>query len=519
MKYRDLRDFMDGLERSGELKRVAEPVSARLEMTALSDRVLRAGGPALWFQNPAGYKISALTNLFGTTRRVALGMGATEVNELRDVGRVLASLKEPEPPKGLKDAGKLLQMAKALWDMKPAVVRRAACQEEVLEGSEVDLGELPIQTCWPGDVAPLITWGLVITRGPQNGPNPRKRQNLGIYRQQVIGPRQVIMRWLAHRGGALDFRDFALANPGQPFPIVVALGADPATILGAVTPVPDTLSEYQFAGLLRGSRTEVVDTGVGDAGVMLQAPAGAEIVLEGHIPTAAKGFSGVSAHGVALKEVGGYLYALEGPFGDHTGYYNEQDWFPVFEISRLTRRKDPIYHSTYTGKPPDEPAMLGVALNEVFVPILQKQFPEIVDFYLPPEGCSYRMAIVSIKKSYPGHAKRLMFGIWSFLRQFMYTKFIVVTDDDVDIRNWQEVIWAITTRMDPARDTTLVENTPIDYLDFASPVSGLGGKMGLDATNKWPGETSREWGRTIRMDAEVEQRVAHLFDGVMNPAK
>lgn len=519
MKYRDLRDFMNGLERSGELKRIAEPVSARLEMTALSDRVLRAGGPALWFENPAGYKISALTNLFGTTRRVALGMGATEVNELRDVGRVLASLKEPEPPKGIKDAGKLLQMAKALWDMKPATVRRAACQEETLEGSEVDLGELPIQTCWPGDVAPLITWGLVITRGPQNGPNPRKRQNLGIYRQQVIGPRQVIMRWLAHRGGALDFRDFALANLGQPFPIVVALGADPATILGAVTPVPDTLSEYQFAGLLRGSRTEVVDTEVGDAGVMLQAPASAEIVLEGHIPTATKGFSGVSAHGVALKEVGGYLYALEGPFGDHTGYYNEQDWFPVFEITRLTRRKDPIYHSTYTGKPPDEPAMLGVALNEVFVPILQKQFPEIVDFYLPPEGCSYRMAIVSIRKSYPGHAKRLMFGIWSFLRQFMYTKFIVVTDDDVDIRNWQEVIWAITTRMDPVRDTTLVENTPIDYLDFASPVSGLGGKMGLDATNKWPGETSREWGRNIRMDADVEQRVAHLFDGVMNPAK
>ncbi|MBC7955068.1 MAG: UbiD family decarboxylase, partial [Cytophagales bacterium] len=378
MKYRDLRDFMAGLERLGELQRVAEPVSARLEMTALSDRVLRAGGPALWFLNPAGYKISALTNLFGTTRRVAMGMGATEVNELRDVGRVLASLKEPEPPKGLKDTGKLLQMAKALWDMKPATVRRAACQEEVLEGGEVDLGSLPVQTCWPGDVAPLITWGLVITRGPQNGPNPRKRQNLGIYRQQVIGPRQVIMRWLAHRGGALDFRDFALANPGQPFPIAVALGADPATILGAVTPVPDTLSEYQFAGLLRGSRTEVVDTSVGDSGVMLQAPAGAEIVLEGHIPIAAKGFTGTSAHGVALKEVGGYLYALEGPFGDHTGYYNEQDWFPVFEIARLTRRKDPIYHSTYTGKPPDEPAMLGVALNEVFVPILQKQFPEIV---------------------------------------------------------------------------------------------------------------------------------------------
>lgn len=519
MKYRDLRDFMSGLERLGELKRVAEPVSARLEMTALSDRVLRAGGPALWFQNPDGYKISALTNLFGTTRRVALGMGATEVNELRDVGRVLASLKEPEPPKGLKDAGKLLQMAKALWDMKPASVRGASCQEEVLQGTEVDLGELPIQTCWPGDVAPLITWGLVITRGPQSGPNPRKRQNLGIYRQQVIGPRQVIMRWLAHRGGALDFRDFALANPGSPFPIAVALGADPATILGAVTPVPDTLSEYQFAGLLRGSRTEVTDTSVGDQGVMLQAPASAEIVLEGHIPIAAKGFTGTSAHGVALKEVGGYLYALEGPFGDHTGYYNEQDWFPVFEIARLTRRKNPIYHSTYTGKPPDEPAMLGVALNEVFVPILQKQFPEIVDFYLPPEGCSYRMAIISIKKSYPGHAKRLMFGVWSFLRQFMYTKFIVVTDDDVDIRNWQDVIWAITTRMDPVRDTTLVENTPIDYLDFASPVSGLGGKMGLDATNKWPGETSREWGRNIRMDSSVEQRVAHLFDALMKPAQ
>lgn len=515
MKYRDLRDFMAGLERLGELTKVAEPVSARLEMTALSDMVLRAGGPALWFQRPDGYKFSALTNLFGTPRRVALGMGAAEVNELRDVGRLLASLKEPEPPKGLKDAGRLLQMAKALWDMKPAVAGRAACQEEVLHGSDIDLGELPVQTCWPGDVAPLITWGLVITRGPQGGPNARSRQNLGIYRQQVIGPRQVIMRWLAHRGGALDFRDFALARPGQAFPIAVALGADPATILGAVTPVPDTLSEYQFAGLLRGSRTEVVATSVGDQGVMLQAPAGAEIVLEGHIPPAAKGFTGTSPHGVALKEIGGYLHALEGPFGDHTGYYNEQDWFPVFEISRLTRRRDAIYHSTYTGKPPDEPAVLGVALNEVFVPILQKQFPEIVDFYLPPEGCSYRMAIVSIRKSYPGHAKRLMFGIWSFLRQFMYTKFIVVTDDDVDIRSWQDVIWAITTRVDPVRDTTLVENTPIDYLDFASPVSGLGGKMGLDATHKWPGETQREWGRHIRMDAEVEQRVAGLFEQLM----
>ena len=518
MKYRDLRDFMTGLEASGELRRVAEPVSARLEMTAVSDFVLRADGPALWFQNPVGYKISALTNLFGTPKRVALGMGAADVGELRDVGRLLASLKEPEPPKGLKDAGKLIQMAKALWDMQPATVRSAACQQVVLDASEVDLGMLPVQTCWPEDAGPLITWGLVVTRGPQGGPSARARQNLGIYRQQVIGRNQVIMRWLAHRGGALDFREFALAKPGQPFPMVVALGADPATILGAVTPVPDTLSEYQFAGLLRGRRTEVVDSMAGDAGVMLQVPARAEVVLEGCIPVAAKGFTGVSEHGVQTKEIGGYLHALEGPFGDHTGYYNEQDWFPVFEITRLTHREAPIYHSTYTGKPPDEPAVLGVALNEVFVPILQKQFPEIVDFYLPPEGCSYRLAIVSIRKSYPGHAKRLMFGIWSFLRQFMYTKFIVVTDDDVDIRNWHDVIWAITTRMDPVRDTLLAENTPIDYLDFASPVSGLGGKMGLDATNKWPGETTREWGRTIRMDAAVEQRVQSVLASIMKPA-
>jgi 4-hydroxy-3-polyprenylbenzoate decarboxylase len=516
MKYRDLRDFLDGLARAGELRHVAEPVSARLEMTAVSDFVLRHGGPALLFDKPDGYKYPVLANLFGTPRRVAMGMGATEVGELREIGLLLASLKEPEPPKGLRDAGKLLQMAKALWDMKPATLRQAPCRDVVFEGAEVDLGQLPVQTCWPGDAGPLITWGLVITRGPQGGPSARARQNLGIYRQQVIGPRQVIMRWLAHRGGALDFRDFAREKPGQPFPIAVALGADPATMLGAVTPVPDTLSEYQFAGLLRGSRTEVTDASVGDAGRMLQVPAHAEFVLEGHIPTAASGWTGSSEHGVALKEMGGYLHALEGPFGDHTGYYNEQDWFPVFEIERLTHRRDAIYHSTYTGKPPDEPAVLGVALNEVFVPILQKQFPEIVDFYLPPEGCSYRMAIISMRKSYPGHAKRLMFGLWSFLRQFMYTKFIVVTDEDVDIRRWDEVVWAITTRVDPVRDTTLVGNTPIDYLDFASPVSGLGGKMGLDATNKWPGETDREWGRAIRMDAQVEQRVAGLLDRIMN---
>ena len=515
MKYRDLRDFMRQLEAVGELKRVAEPVSARLEMTALADRVLRAGGPAMLVEHPVGYKIPALINLFGTPNRVALGMGAEGLDGLRDIGRVLASLKEPEPPRGLKDAGRLLQMVKALWDMKPTKVRQAPCQEVVLDGTDVDLARLPVQTCWPDDAGPLITWGLTITRGPQSVLAPRLRQNLGIYRQQVIGRREVIMRWLAHRGGALDFRDFARANPGQPFPIVVALGADPATILGAVTPVPDTLSEYQFAGLLRGSRTEVADSGVGEGALKLQAPASAEFVLEGHIPTAAPGFAGESELGVRLKEQGGYLHALEGPFGDHTGYYNEQAWFPVFRIDRITHRRDPIYHSTYTGKPPDEPAILGVALNEVFVPILQKQFPEIVDFYLPPEGCSYRMAVISIKKAYPGHAKRVMFGVWSFLRQFMYTKFIVVTDDDVNIRDWQEVIWAITTRVDPVRDTTLVDQTPIDYLDFASPVSGLGGKMGIDATNKWPGETAREWGRTITMPAEVTQKVSALFDAVM----
>jgi len=515
MKYRDLRDFTAQLERTGELVRVAEPLSVRLEMTALADQVLRSGGPALLVTNPAGYKVPALLNLFDTPQRVAWGMGAPDVAALREVGHVLARLKEPEPPKGLKDAGRLMSLVKAVWDMKPERVRSAPCQEVVVEGSDVDLAKLPVQTCWPGDAGPLITWGLVITRGPQSVPAPRTRQNLGIYRQQVIGRRDVIMRWLAHRGGALDFRDFARTNPGRPFPIAVALGADPATILGAVTPVPDTLSEYQFAGLLRGARTEVVDTGVGEGALKLQAPASAEFVLEGHIPTAEPGFTGRSEHGVQLMERGGYLHALEGPFGDHTGYYNEQDWFPVFRIDRLTHRRDPIYHSTHTGKPPDEPAVLGVALNEVFVPLLQKQFPEITDFYLPPEGCSYRMAVISIKKAYAGHAKRVMFGLWSFLRQFMYTKFIVVTDDDIDIRDWKEVVWAITTRVDPVRDTTLVDHTPIDYLDFASPVSGLGGKMGLDATHKWPGETQREWGRAIEMPAEVRSAVQRAFENVM----
>ena len=514
MEYSDLRHFLRVLEQSGDLLRVTEPVSARLEMTAVGDFTLRRGGPALLFERPLGYKFPVLTNLFGTTRRVALAMGANDVSELRDVGLLLAGLKEPEPPKGLRDAGRLLQMARTLWTMQPSVAQHARCREVVLDAAEIDLGQLPVQTCWPEDAGPLITWGLVITRGPQGGPAPRRRQNLGIYRQQVIGRRHVIMRWLAHRGGALDFREFALAQPGRPFPLVVALGADPATMLGAVTPVPDTLSEYQFAGLLRGSRTEVSECSVGDAGVFLQAPASAEFVFEGHVPVAPAGYSGTSELGVPLKEVGGYLYALEGPFGDHTGYYNEQEWFPVFEIERMTHRRDPIYHSTYTGKPPDEPAVLGVALNEVFVPILQKQFPEIVDFYLPPEGCSYRLAIVSIRKRYPGHAKRVMFGVWSFLRQFMYTKFIVVTDDDVDVRNWTEVVWAITTRMDPVRDTVLVDHTPIDSLDFASPAPGLGGKMGLDATSKVAGETERAWGRPIRHDPAVEARVASVLAAV-----
>jgi 4-hydroxy-3-polyprenylbenzoate decarboxylase len=489
MKYSDLRDFIAKLEALGELKHVSVPVSPYLEMTELCDRTLRNGGPALLFDKPSTHGIPVLGNLFGTPRRVALGMGANDISELRKVGQVLASLKEPEPPKGFKDVLGLGAMVKSLWDMAPKELRSAPCQEIVWERDDVDLAKLPIQHCWPGDAAPLITWGLVITKGPH-----KKRQNLGIYRQQVISRNKVIMRWLAHRGGALDFRDHCMTNPGKPYPIAVALGADPATILGAVTPVPDSLSEYQFAGLLRGSRTELVKA----IGSELRVPASAEIVLEGHIYP-------------DDTHPSGYEHALEGPFGDHTGYYNEQDWFPVFTIDRITMRRAPIYHSTYTGKPPDEPAVLGVALNEVFIPLLQKQFTEITDFYLPPEGCSYRMAIVQIKKAYPGHAKRVMFGVWSFLRQFMYTKFIVVVDDDVNIRDWKEVIWAITTRVDPTRDTTLVDNTPIDYLDFASPVSGLGSKMGIDATNKWPGETSREWGSPIVMDADVKARIDRIW--------
>ena len=482
MKYDDLRDFIAQLEKQGELKRITAPVSTHLEMTEICDRVLRAEGPALLFENVTGHNMPVLANLFGTPKRVAMGMGADSIEALREIGKLLSYLKEPEPPKGLRDAWDKWPVLKQVLNMSPKEVRSAPCQDIVWEGAQVDLAKIPIQHCWPGDIAPLITWGLVVTRGPH-----KTRQNLGIYRQQVLGPNKVIMRWLAHRGGALDFREHCEKNPCQPFPVAVVLGCDPATILGAVTPVPDSLSEYQFAGLLRGAKTELVQC----IGSDLQVPASAEIVLEGVIHPGET--------------------ALEGPYGDHTGYYNEQDHFPVFTIERITMRKNPIYHSTYTGKPPDEPAILGVALNEVFVPILQKQFPEITDFYLPPEGCSYRLAVVSIKKQYPGHAKRVMFGIWSFLRQFMYTKFIVVVDDDVNIRDWKEVIWAITTRMDPARDTTLVENTPIDYLDFASPVSGLGSKMGMDATNKWQGETSREWGTPIVMDDEVKKRVDEMW--------
>lgn len=474
---------MKGLEDRGELKRVSANVDPNLEITEVCDRTLRNKGPALLFENPTGSDIPLLGNLFGTPERVAYGMGEDSVEALREVGKLLAFLKEPDPPKGLKEAWNTLPVFKKVLDMAPKTTRSAACQQH--EWDTVDLSRLPIQTCWPGDAGPLITWGLVITKGPH-----KKRQNMGIYRQQVIGPNKTIMRWLSHRGGALDFREWQQSNPGEPFPVAVVLGADPATILAAVTPIPDTLSEHAFAGLLRGERTLLTTAKLSD----LQVPASAEFVLEG------------------------YLYpddtAPEGPFGDHTGYYNEVDEFPVFTIEKVTHRTDPIYHSTYTGRPPDEPAILGVALNEVFVPILQKQFPEIVDFYLPPEGCSYRMAVVSMKKQYPGHAKRVMMGVWSFLRQFMYTKFVIVVDDDVDARSWEDVIWAITTRMDPIRDTTLIDNTPIDYLDFASPVSGLGSKMGMDATNKMPGETNREWGEPITMSPSVKQRVDDMWSSL-----
>jgi len=478
MKYKDLRDFISQLEKKGELKRISVEVDPCLEMTEICDRTLRAAGPALLFENVKNSSVPVLANLFGTPQRVAMGMGEESIEALREVGELLAFLKEPEPPKGMKDAWEKLPIFKQVLNMAPKVVSKANCQKIIIEKDDIDLANIPIQTCWPDDAAPLITWGLVITKGPH-----KERQNLGIYRQQVIAKNRVIMRWLSHRGGALDFKEWQAQHPGEPFPIAVALGADPATILGAVTPVPDSLSEYAFAGLLRGSKTEVIKCKLSN----LQVPASAEYILEG------------------------FIYpddmAAEGPYGDHTGYYNEVENFPVFTIEKITHRKDPVYHTTYTGRPPDEPAILGLALNEVFVPILKKQFPEIIDFYLPPEGCSYRMAVVSMKKQYPGHAKRVMMGVWSFLRQFMYTKFVIVVDADINTRDWNDVIWAMTTRMDPSRDTTIIENTPIDYLDFASPVSGLGSKMGFDATNKLPGETDREWGKAIVMQDKIKQRV------------
>ena len=482
MSFKDLREFISLLEQEGELKRITAEVDPNLEITEIADRCLRNGGPALLFENPKGSSVPLLANLFGNTKRIALAMGQQDLEGLRDVGRLLAFLKEPSPPKGWRDLWQSLPSYKNVLNMPPAVRKTAPCQEVVIAEEDVDLGFLPIQTCWPGDAGPLVTWPLVITRGPE-----KDRQNLGIYRMQKIGPNKLIMRWLSHRGGALDFKEWQDKFPGEGFPVSIAIGADPATVLATVTPVPDTLSEYAFAGLLRNSKTEVVKSLTND----LQVPASAEIVLEGVIEA---------------DEM-----ADEGPYGDHTGYYNEVERFPVFTIKRITHRRDPIYHSTYTGRPPDEPAMLGVALNEVFVPLLQKQFPEIVDFYLPPEGCSYRMAIVSMKKQYPGHAKRVMMGVWSFLRQFMYTKFVVVVDEDINIRRWEDVIWAITTRMDPTRDTVMIDNTPIDYLDFASPVAGLGSKMGLDATNKMAGETEREWGSTITMSDEVKARVDSLW--------
>lgn len=487
MQYRDLREFITKLEELGELKRVTQPVSPHLEMTAFCDTVLQNQGPAIFFENPIDSDIPVLGNLFGTTRRVALGMGCDSIQELRQVGEFLAELKEPQPPKGLKDAWDKLPLLKQLYNMLPKVIKKAPVHEVIIEKDAVDLTKLPIWHCHSEDIAPLITWGLVVTRGPN-----KKRQNLGIYRQQVIGKNRVIMRWLSHRGGALDYREHCQQFPDKPYPIAVVLGCDPATILGAVTPVPDSLSEYQFAGLLRGSRTELTECLLSD----LQVPAYAEIVLEG------------------------FIYpndtAVEGPYGDHTGYYNEQDKFPVMTIEKITTREKPIYHSTYTGKPLDEPAILGEALNEVFVPLLQKQFPEIIDFYLPPEGCSYRLAVVSIKKQYAGHAKRVMLGIWSYLRQFMYTKFIIVVDDDVNIRDWKDVIWALTTRVDPIRDTTMIDRTPIDYLDFASPISGLGSKMGIDATNKLHGETNREWGRPIVKDKKVQEKMDKLYSDMFN---
>ena len=488
MKYKDLREFIAELEKRGELVRIQTEVDPKLEMTEIADRTLRAGGPALLFENPKGFDTPVLANLFGTEQRVAMGMGEEDVSALREIGELLAYLRQPDPPKGMRDLADKAPVLKQVLNMGPKLVRNPPCQYHARQGDEVDLYQLPIQTCWPEDAGPLVTWPLVITRGPS-----KERQNLGIYRMQLIGRNKLIMRWLSHRGGALDYRDWQLQHQGEPYPVAVALGADPATTLAAVTPIPDGVAEYAFAGLLRGSKTEVAECITPlcrEYG--LQVPATAEYILEGYLEPGET--------------------APEGPFGDHTGYYNEVEGFPVFTVEAITCRESPVYHSTYTGRPPDEPAVLGVALNEVFVPLLQKQFPEITDFYLPPEGCSYRMAVVTIRKEYPGHAKRVMLGVWSFLRQFMYTKFVIVTDDDINARDWKDVIWAMTTRMDPRRDCVFIDNTPIDYLDFASPVAGLGSKVGFDATDKWPAETEREWGRPISMEQSVIDRVDAIWE-------
>jgi 4-hydroxy-3-polyprenylbenzoate decarboxylase len=488
MPYSSLRDFLSRLEASGCLVRVRAPVSPALEMTEIQTRLLAEEGPAVLFENVvradgSRSPIPVLVNLFGTVERVAWGMDR-EPRQLREIGETLAFLKQPEPPGGWREALEMLPLVKTVLAMKPKTVGAAPCQEVVLTGGDVDLAALPVQTCWPGEPAPLITWPLVVTRGPGGG--REDDYNLGIYRMQVTGRDTTLMRWLKHRGGAQHHRRWKEAKR-EPLPAAAVIGADPGTILAAVTPVPDTLSEYQFAGLLRGRKVELIDCRT----VPLKVPAQAEIVLEGH---------------VSLDE-----YGDEGPYGDHTGYYNAVEPFPVFRVSAITMRRDPIYLSTFTGRPPDEPSVLGEALNEVFIPLLAQQFPEIVDFWLPPEGCSYRIAVVSMKKAYPGHAKRVMMGVWSFLRQFMYTKFVIVVDDDIDARSWPDVMWAVSTRMDPARDVTVVERTPIDYLDFASPDSGLGGKIGLDATNKWPPETNREWGRKIRMSDEIVETVTRKW--------
>lgn len=483
MKYKDLRSFITTLENQQKLKHIELPVDPNLEITEISDRIIRSKGPALLFKNPIGYTMPVLCNLFGTIDRIILGIGINNVVSLRNIGELLAFLKEPQLPTGLRDFLSKMPHFRHILHMPTKTVHEAVCQENICQAEDVDITCMPIMRCWPKDISPIITWGITITQGLKN-----KRQNLGIYRQQVLSKNKIIIRWLPHRGGALDFQEWRKNTTEKKFPIAIVLGTDPATLIGSVMPIPHTLSEYAFSGLLRGSKTETVKC----ISSNLYVPANSEIILEGYLERD--------------------KMATEGPFGDHTGYYNSTEQFPICTITHMTYRNNPIYHSTYTGRPIDEPAVLGMAMNELFIPIIQKQFPEIIDFYLPPEGCSYRLAIVTIKKQYIGHAKRIIFGVWSYLYQFMYTKFVLVCDDDINARNWDDVIWALTTRMDPARDIIIVENTPIDYLDFSSPVSGLGSKIGIDATNKWPGETQRVWGVPMKMSDEVKSRIDSIWD-------